>query len=421
MARVSIIGAGLAGLSAALECSRNGQAVTLYEATQRAGGRCRSFHDETLGCVIDNGNHLVMGGNKATLAFLDEIGARDRLVGKAPARFPFVDVRTGERWTLRPNRGLIPWWVFKRDRRIPDTTPLSYRSALGLLSAGGKSAVGDAVTAGDTTYERMWEPLTVAALNTDPADAAAALMKPVLLKTFGRGEAGCRPMIARDSLADTFVDPAVATLKSRDVDIRFGARLRAMETEDGRITELGFGDHGVMVGPGDQVIMAVPAWDVGGLISGITAPAPGEPIVNVHFRLPEAPEGFDEVDLLGVIGGFAQWIFVRGPLVSITISAAAEQAGMEAEEIAERGWADVQVALGVASACPPYRVIKERRATFQQTPDALDHRSGPGSDYPNLFLAGDWTDTGLPATIEGAIVSGRNAARAANKALRKAA
>ena len=95
--------------------------VTLHEAANQAGGRCRSYHDPAIDMVIDNGNHLVLSGNKSVLAYLDDIGARDRLIGPEHAVFPFVDLATNERWTLRPNDGVLPWWIFDPSRRVPNT------------------------------------------------------------------------------------------------------------------------------------------------------------------------------------------------------------------------------------------------------------------------------------------------------------
>jgi phytoene dehydrogenase-like protein len=99
--RVHIIGAGLAGLAAAVHLRASGANLRLYEAAPRAGGRCRSYHDPQLGCVIDNGNHLLMSGNLSAMAYLDAIKARDRLTGPASADYPFLDVNTGARWTPR--------------------------------------------------------------------------------------------------------------------------------------------------------------------------------------------------------------------------------------------------------------------------------------------------------------------------------
>ena len=119
--RVHVIGAGVAGLSVAVRASASGRPVTVWEAAGHAGGRCRSFDDSVLGRRIDNGNHLVLSGNQDVAAYLDLIGARDALIGPAVAEFPFVDLKSGERWAVRPGPGRVPWWVLSAKRRIPGT------------------------------------------------------------------------------------------------------------------------------------------------------------------------------------------------------------------------------------------------------------------------------------------------------------
>ena len=105
---IHIIGAGLAGLSAAVRLTARGVKVAVYEANAQAGGRCRTYHDHGLGLMIDNGNHLLLSGNHAAQSYLREIGSEDRLVGPEQAEFPFVDLVSGERWTLRPNESRMP-------------------------------------------------------------------------------------------------------------------------------------------------------------------------------------------------------------------------------------------------------------------------------------------------------------------------
>ncbi len=419
MARTYVIGAGLAGLSAALTLSRGGRAVTLIEATKRAGGRCRSFHDKALDAIIDNGNHLVMSGNKAAMGFLKEIGARHRMVGPAGAAFPFVDVESGKRWTVRPNWGPIPFWIFAPWRRVPRASFLSFLPALRLLTAGAKQTVADVLPAGGALYRGLWEPLVIAAINAKPEEAAAVLMKPVLLETFAKGSGACKPLIAKVSLAEAFIDPAIEVLEARGVDIRFCERVQSLVTEGGKVTSLALGGETVTLEDGDNIILAVPPWDAGALLPDLEVPAAGEPIVNVHFRLYRAPRGDGAVELMGVVGGFAQWIFIRDDIVSLTLSAARDEAQMEADEIAARCWADVEIALGIKGELPPFRVVKEKRATFAQDPATVAKRPGAATSLGNLLLAGDWTNTGLPATIEGAIRSGRKAAGLAWKPEKK--
>src|SRR5690349_5519510 len=118
---VHIIGAGLAGLSAAVRLAGADRRVVVYEATAFAGGRCRSYHDASLGMTIDNGNHLLLSGNHASLDFLKTIRSEHRLIGPPAAEFPFLDLKTRGRWTLRVDDGRVPLWIFDPSRRVPGT------------------------------------------------------------------------------------------------------------------------------------------------------------------------------------------------------------------------------------------------------------------------------------------------------------
>jgi squalene-associated FAD-dependent desaturase len=429
MARVHVVGAGMAGLAAALRLSGLGHAVTLHEGAGQAGGRCRSFHDETLGCVIDNGNHLMLAGNTAIAALLAETGATDALPAAPEATIPFVDLASGERWSIHPNEGRLPWWIFAPGRRVAGSSAFDYLGALRLAWAGPDATVQDLFGNSGAFFRRFWRPLTIAILNTPPEEALARLLWPVMVEIFGRGGDACRPRFARESLSQSLVDPTLVTLQGRGVDIRFNRRLRQIAIEDGRIGSLGFADGTVPLGEGDAVVLAVSASSAAGLVPSIPAPDQFHPIVNVHYRLTDADAGLDHPParaglvntaagrnrppILGIVGGTAEWVFARGPIVSVTISAADAIVDREAETIARAAWADVAKALALTASLPAYRVIKEKRATFAQTPAAERRRPSARTEYKNLFLAGDWTDTGLPATIEGAVRSGFAAAGAA--------
>ena len=419
--QVHIVGAGVAGLAAAVRLAHLGPRLSVYEASPRAGGRCRSYHDPQLDCVIDNGNHLLLSGNTAAMAYATEIGARDRLSGPADAAFPFIDVGNGARWTLRPGNGVIPWWVLDRARRVPGTRAVEYLSALRLLNAGPEATVSDCVGNEGPLFRNFWEPLAVAALNESAAEGAAALMGPLLRETFLKGSAACRPLIARQNLADTLVDPAVTLLTNAGVNVRFGTRVRGITFANGQITALDVDGSSVAVATQDRVILAVPAWIAETLVPDLTAPPAGQAIVNVHYRLPMPVTGA-EPRIVGVIGGLAQWVFARGDLASVTISAADSVVDDSAEAIASRCWPEVAAALQIeAGTEPPARVVKEKRATFAQTPAAIKRRPSARTAYANLLLAGDWTATGLPATIEGAIRSGFTAAQLAADQINSAA
>ncbi len=410
---IHIVGAGLAGLAAGVRLARAGRRVVLYEASGHAGGRCRSFHDDVLGATIDNGNHLLLSGNRSALAYLGEIGAADTLTGPAGAAFPFVDLTTDERWTVRLNAGPIPWWVLMAGRRPPGSRAADFLAVLRLARAGPDATVGGLFGGQGVMFTRFLEPLAVAALNT-PADAAAARpLWAVFRETFARGAAACRPLIARDGLSRSFVDPALARLQALGAEIRFGHRLRRVAATGPAITGLDFGDREITVRPADKVVFALPPAAMKAILPDMAVPEDSHAIVNAHFKLPEPLSEAKNIPFLGVIGGVAQWLFVRGAVVSVTVSAADALADSPAPVIGARIWDDVARALALpAGPPPPFRIVKERRATFAQTPAAMRRRPGPRGPFANLFLAGDWTDTGLPATIESAVRSGHIAASA---------
>src|SRR5690349_15040959 len=209
---VHVIGAGLAGLSAAIRLSLAGRKVVVHEAAGQAGGRCRSYHDPALDMEIDNGNHLLLSANHAALDFLRIIAAADRLVGPPQADFPFVDLASGERWTLRIGDGRIPWWIFDAERRVPGTTARDYLAFGRLLWPPRDSAVGETIACEGTLYDRLLAPLLLAALNTSPPQASAALASTLLWETIAAGGRACRPLIARDGLGPTFIAPALTWL-----------------------------------------------------------------------------------------------------------------------------------------------------------------------------------------------------------------
>jgi hydroxysqualene dehydroxylase len=410
MPRTYVIGAGLSGLAAAVKLAELGIDVTLCEGAGQAGGRCRSFYDDVLASRIDNGNHLLLSGNRAAMGYLKLIGAEAAIAGPAKASFPFLDLASGERWVIEPDAGPLPFWMFDPARRVPGTDLAQYGRSLGLFLASPAATV-DAVLGGTgALYRRFWEPLAVAVLNTQADRAAARLLIPVLLETFARGEAACRPRIARDGLSECLVAPALAYLARHHAHLRFGERLTGFDCEKTRVTALRFAKGVQPLGRDDAVVLALPPAGAAQMLPGLAVPAESSPIVNVHYRLDRALTPDGEPSLLGLVGGIAHWLFVRGPIASVTVSAAETLVQEPAEAIAEKIWHEVARALDLEGALPPHRVVKERRATFAQTPAALADRPPARTRLANLVLAGDWTDTGLPATIEGAIRSGFKAA-----------
>ncbi|MEG9528510.1 MAG: FAD-dependent oxidoreductase, partial [Hyphomicrobiales bacterium] len=194
MGTVHVVGAGLAGLSAAVALAESGAQVVLHEAAKQAGGRCRSYYDPALGLTIDNGNHLLLSGNADALDFLKTVGApADALVGPDAAEFDFADLKTGERWRLRPNAGRLPWWVMSPSRRVPGTRARDYLAPLGILRAasgkpdGAGGTIGAHMACEGDLYRRLWHPVLLAALNTEPRDSDVGLAARILRETLGAG------------------------------------------------------------------------------------------------------------------------------------------------------------------------------------------------------------------------------------------
>jgi len=424
-ARIHIVGAGLAGLAAALSLADAGVAprLCLHEASNHAGGRCRSFHDAALGCTIDNGNHLILGANPAVFGYLAGLGGRAALASPPETVFPFADLATGESWLLRPNRGRLPWWIAARSRRVPGSRVGDYLQALRLVAAGPADSVADRLDRRSTLYRRLWEPLTVAVLNASPEEGSARLMGRVVREVFGGGAEGSRPYIAADGLSAALVDPAVARLAGLGAEIRFASRLRAIDRSDGGVTALHFAGDSVIVGRDDRVILAVPPLVAARLLPGLTVPLGSRAILNLHYRLdrPLRRDPAAAAEIIGLVGSIAQWLFLRDGLASVTVSAADALLDRPDDDLAATVWREVAAALGLLGvAVPPgqprVRIVKEKRATFLQSPANLPRRPATTALGGNLLLAGDWTDTGLPATIEGAIRSGNAAAAVARRA-----
>ncbi len=404
---VHIIGAGLSGLSAAVSLVGRGANVVVHELARHAGGRCRSYFEPTLGLTIDNGNHLLLSGNHAALALLKTIGSANALIGPKEAEFAFADLASGARWLVRPNAGPLPWWIFASGRRVPGTGALDYLALARLLLPAGDRSIGEVITCSGTLYDRLLHPVFVAALNTDPAAASAALAGAVVRETLAKGGRACRPLVAADGLGPAFIDPALAYLERHGAQVRFDHQLRALDLADENVRGLDFGEDKIDLGKDDAVILAVPGWVAPLLIAGLSAPKAFSAILNVHFKI-APPPGFPRI--LGVLNATTEWLFAFPNRMSVTVSAADRFVEAEREPLARAIWSEVATLTGSGSELPPWQIVKERKATFAALPDENARRPGPATRWRNLVLAGDWTATGLPATIEGAIRSGVRAA-----------
>ena len=413
--RVTIAGGGLAGLSAAVRLRQAGIAVSLSDGAAQFGGRCRSYDDPILGMTIDNGNHLVLAGNVAVSDYLATIGAVAPLTGPNHADFDFVDLATDERWTLAINDGRVPWWILSRRRRVPGTKAADYLALASLLRRG-EQRIEQCIAPHGTLWHKLIDPVFRAILNTSPEEASSALAGNVVRDTLSRGGRATRPLIASQSLSASFIDPGLAWLAERGTTATLGRRLRSIDYRGDRVVALEWSDGRQEIANNEAVILAVPPWVALSLVPGLSAPTEHHAIVNAHFAFTR-PLAVPR--MLGLVGGTAEWLFVYPDRISVTVSAADALLDRDRAQLAATFWADIQRAYRITDPMPKGQIVKERRATFAATPAQNALRPSARTAWSNLFLAGDWVQTGIPATIEGALRSGDNAARlAAGRAVR---
>ncbi|CAM2138210.1 hydroxysqualene dehydroxylase HpnE [Paraburkholderia tropica] len=407
---VHVIGAGLAGLATAVRLQRRGVQVALHEAGAQAGGRCRSYYDRTLAATLDSGNHLVLAAHAHTLDYVRAIGAADELTGPAEPGFAFMDLAARSRWSVRFSRSRVPFWIGDAQARVPGTRVSDYLALLPLLFARPGRTVEQTMRCDGVLWDRLVRPLLLAGLNVEPREASAELASAMLREALAAGGESLRPLVARHGLSSAFVDPALRMLQHGGAAIRLESPLRAIAYDDAarRVVALDFDSGRVLLGTDEAVVLAVPPDAAAALVPALQTPQRFTSIIDVHFAA-DAPPGL--ATPMALVNGTADWLFAGAGRISATIHDAGSLALLAPDVIAQRVWTDVANAASLpVTPLPAWQIAGDARATFAAVPDEELRRPAARTRWTNLMLAGDWTATGLPATIEGAIRSGRKAA-----------
>ena len=408
--KIYIIGAGLSGLSAAIKLSENNSNCIILEATDHAGGRCRSFNDNLLKTKIDNGNHVILGGNHNTFEYLKRVGTNhDSLTGFS--KYNFVDLKTLEFWKLEPKHLYLPFLLFNSQNRIPGSSIDDYFSILKLPFLNLNQTLGTIVNQDSVFSNRFWEPICTAVLNTTPSQASAKLLWQVLKETLIRGKDSSKLYVINDGLTDTFIQPAINYLFRKGIKISYGSRLTKISFSEHKARTLHLRDRSILLNPHDKIILTLPPAEISRLLPNKVVPEKTNPIVNIHFKLEKDNPLPHKNKFLGITNGVSQWVFHKNEVLSVTVSDAKNLVDQDPEIIAKRTWEELLPLFN--NQClriPKFRVIKERNATIAQTPAQENKRPDCMTVWKNIFLAGDWTNTGLPSTIESAIKSGITAA-----------
>ena len=417
-----IAGGGLSGLAAAVRLTSSGIPVILCEQRPRAGGRTSSFVDRVTGDAVDNGQHLLIAGYTRTLAFADLVGSlqllhvqeRPVLSYHHPVR-GFVEFRL-PRLTPPLNLlyGILTSSLFTRAERLAVLRAglAMYRAVPADLTI---AAWLDRTRQPASVRSSFWGPLAVSIMNERVETAQAAAFLDALRIAFLGHWHHAALVFPQAGLSAIFADPAIRYIEAHGGCVRCGTGVQMLVTEGGRVTAVRLRDASTI--PCRAAILAVPHAEVVELYpkdAGVPedllrmSGAPGSPIVSLHlwFR-----EDFMDRDAVGLIGRTIHWVFRKGRHVALTISAAYDVVDMSREEIVAVAVRELREVFGPQVGTPYHSlVIRERRATISLTPAVAAGRPGVRTGSPNLFLAGDWTATGLPATIEGAIRSGEQAA-----------
>lgn len=393
--KIYIIGGGIAGLTAAHYLSKKGNyQIEIFESSKFLGGRCRSFYDNHLDIKIDNGNHLCLKANRNLLNIIKDINAEENFNFFSP-KINFYDLKLNNKYECNTLSNLPNNLILK------DKVEL-----LKFLIIPSKLTIKEYFKNTPNLLGYLIDPLCRSILNTPSEIAKSSVLRTVLLKVFTSGRGGLSYFYPKSNWEDAFLLPLERLLIESGVTINKQTPLTEVLTSTNLVNRLKFKDKELDIKPKDLVLFATP-WGVSSKFININTPYSFQPIVNIHYKINTSIEN----GILGVIkSDFVEWIFQKTDHCSVTVSAADKIIDMTADKIAENCWIDCKKALGLSDKIklPDYKVIKEKKATFECSEGNLKLRPPSSTKYKNCFITGDYINNNLPSTIEGTILNSKN-------------
>ena len=441
--KVIIIGGGFAGLTAAAELCSSGYQVTLIEQRGFLGGRAYSFIDKHGNIELDNGQHILMGCYENTFRFLKTIGALDNLYIQESLSVDFLD-KNGDVYSLDcPDipaplhiaSGILGFSALS----LPDRFRMLKVSKDLLLNKTDRTLEDSSITEwlnrlgqGKESRDNFWGILSYAVMNEGPDSASAYLFKNVLRKAFFSSRKGSRIVLPALPLSRMYVDSAEDYINKHGGIIKKTALVSGLIIKNDNVSGIRLRDGEII--KGDFYISAVPYFALKRIIPedimishyeyfGVTEKLKPSPIISIHMLFDRT---ITDCIFFALINSPVQWVFNKGliyrdkapaGLLSLVISGAHNYISWSSKDILDMSMKEIEgIFPGADSARLLYsKVIKERAATFSPQPGVERFRPSRETPIRNLFLAGDWTDTGIPATIEGAVISGYKTAELIKK------
>ncbi len=445
--KIVVIGGGLAGLAAAITLQERRHSVVLLERRGVVGGRASSSRDTVTGEDVDNGTHLMVAAYRATLDLVRRAGAGGLLLEQDRLRLEWVDEKGVTALDCPPLVAPLHLIAGLLGLRVPWRVKLD-AIRMGLAVRFGRRPDGLTLAQyfrrcgqGEAARRLVWDPLALAILNESPERAAAVLFHRVYREAFLRDPGASRLVFLRRGWG-VLAEALARYFEARGGLVRRGVRASALALADGRVVgvrtcERPQGREAIVAGAAagagveraDAVVCAVPPDALAALLPEEWRSRPpfdalgrfgGSPIVSVEVWLDRVVV---DRPMLGLRGGEMEWLFDKGRLygrsgppqhLAFIVSAAARSAAQPNAELLAAAEASLRRYFPAMASARITRalVLREPRATFASTPELEALRPGPATPIAGLFLAGDWTATGLPATIEGAVRSGERAAQA---------
>jgi len=415
-----VIGGGIAGLTSAAYLIKQNIKVTLLESTPKLGGRAYSFTEQKSNDIIDNGQHILMGCYSDTLHFLKLIGAKKNFIYQNSLRVNFL---TKEGLQVRLN-SFTPIYPLNLLFALLNFTVITFAERLSLLKFVIKlpfishqrlsdKNVRDWLKEekqSDDTIKSLWEIIAVGALNTNIDKASAFMFREILMKIFFNGNFASTIILPKYGLSDAYVKNAKEFIESSGGKIKLSSTVKEIIIDENKVVEVKTTDE--VYKDFDCVITAIPFYALNNIFPELFGNKKMEfeysSILNIHIWLKNNPM---KEKFYGLIDSPVHWIFNKGYHINLVISDADYLIDKSTEEIYQMCVSElIKYTKLEESDILRYKVLKEKKATFIPSIKITNTRPSSKTKITNLFLAGDWTDTGLPSTIESAVKSGRIAA-----------